>query len=307
MAGASGAIGRQLTPRLIAAGYEVAGTTRTPSKAEHVQATGAKPVVMDALDREAVLAAVAAFRPDVIIHELTDLGGLAMRTFDRDFEVTNRLRTEGTRHLLEAGRAVGSRRFIAQSYAGWPLERSGSRLKTEDDPLDPQPARIMRAAFEAIAACERLVLDADWIEGIVLRYGSFYGPGTGLAADGNQLDLVRKRRWPLIGDSAGIWSFIHVADAADATVAAVEQGSRGIYHVVEDDPPAASEWLPAVASRIGAPPPMRVPRLVGRVLGGEAATIVMTEVRGAANDKAKRELAWQPRHAWRQHLGADEP
>lgn len=290
-------------PRLVAAGYEVAGTTRTPSKLDGVRAMGAAPLLLDALEPDRVHAAVVAFKPDVIVHQLTDLGGLQMRSFAKDFEVTNQLRTRGTDYLLEAGRSVGVRRFIAQSYAGWPFARSGSRIKTEDEPLDPQPAAVMRAAFEAIGYVEQTTLAADWTEGIVLRYGSFYGPGSGLAADGDQLALIRKRRWPLIGGSEGVWSFIHVADAADATVAAIARGSRGIYHVVEDDPPQAAEWLPAVAKRIGAPAPLRMPLWLGRLLGGEAAAIVMTEIRGASNAKAKRDLAWQPKHAWRDSLG----
>jgi nucleoside-diphosphate-sugar epimerase len=304
VAGATGAIGRQLVPRLVAAGYEVAGTTRKQAKLEAIRAMGATPVPLDALDRDQVLAAVTAYKPDVIVHELTDLGGLEMRSFAKDFEVTNQLRTRGTDNLLGAGRNVGVRRFIAQSYAGWPFARTGSRIKTEDEPLDPQPAAVMRVAFDAIGYVERTTLAADWTEGIVLRYGSFYGPGAGLAADGNQLGLLRKRRWPLIGNSEGVWSFIHVADAAEATVAAIERGSRGIYHVVEDDPPAAAEWLPVVAKRLGAPPPLRVPLWLGRLLGGEAAAIVMTEIRGASNAKAKRDLGWQPKHNWRVDLGA---
>jgi nucleoside-diphosphate-sugar epimerase len=304
VAGASGAIGRQLVPRLVAAGHEVAGTTRTESRLDAIRGMGATPFLLDALDRDRVLHAVADFHPEVILHEMTDLGGLDMRTFAKDFEATNRLRTQGTDHLLEAGRAAGIRRFIAQSYAGWPFARSGSRVKTEDEPLDPEPAAAMRTAFEAIQHCEGATLAADWTEAIVLRYGSFYGPGTGLDLDGEQLALVRKRRWPLIGKSEGVWSFIHIADAAEATLAAIERGTRGIYHIVEDDPPTAAEWLPVVAARLGAPPPLRVPKWLGRILGGEAATVVMTEIRGASNAKAKRELAWQPKHSWRDSLGA---
>jgi nucleoside-diphosphate-sugar epimerase len=307
VAGATGAIGRQLVPRLVAAGHEVAGMTRTSAKLDAVRSMGATPVLADALDPGPVETAVIGFAPDVIVHELTDLKGLAMRTFDRDFVLTNRLRTEGTAHLLAAGRRVGVKRFVTQSYAGWPFARSGDRIKTEEEPLDPNPAPVMRDAFMAIAEAERRTLEADWTEGIVLRYGSFYGPGTGLDVGGEQLALIRGRRWPIIGDGQGIWSFIHVADAASATVAAIERGTRGVYHVVDDEPAPVAEWLPVVAERIGAKPPLRVPRWLGRLLAGEAATVVMTEIRGASNAKARRELDWAPRHSWRESLGAAGP
>jgi nucleoside-diphosphate-sugar epimerase len=304
VAGATGAIGRQLLPKLAAAGHEVAGMTRTPAKLEEVRKMGAAPILADALNAREVTAAVTAFRPDVIVHELTDLGGLQMRDFEGSFIATNRLRIEGTDNLLAAGRAVGIRRFVAQSYAGWPFARSGSRVKTEDEPLDPDPIPPMRQAFQAIGYLERTTLAADWTEGIALRYGSFYGPGTGLDVGGNQLELIRTRRWPVIGDGQGVWSFIHVEDAADATVAAIERGTRGVYHVVDNEPAPIAVWLPVVADRIGAKPPLRLPRWLGRILAGEAATVVMTEIRGASNAKARRELGWQPRYSWRDRLGA---
>jgi nucleoside-diphosphate-sugar epimerase len=304
VAGASGAIGQQLLPRLVGGGHQVAGMMRTAAKVDLVRSMGATPVVADALDPAQVQASVTDFAPDVIVHELTDLKGLAMQSFERDFAVTNRLRTEGTDHLLAAGRSAGVARFVTQSYAGWPFARTGSRIKTEEEPLDPNPVPPMRAAFQAIAYAERATLAADWTEGIVLRYGSFYGPGTGLDVDGEQLELVRKRRWPIVGDGQGVWSFIHVADAAEATLAAIERGSRGIYHVVDDEPAPMAEWLPVVAARLGAKPPMRLPRWLGRVLAGEAATVVMTEIRGASNVKARRELGWAPRYSWRESLGA---
>jgi nucleoside-diphosphate-sugar epimerase len=308
VAGATGAIGRQLVPRLVAAGHDVAGMTRTSAKLDTVRSMGATPLLADALDAEQVAAAVAGFEPEVIVHELTDLTGLNMRDFAGSFAVTNRLRTVGTDHLLAAGRAVGIRRFVAQSYAGWPFARTGGPVKTEDDPLDPEPIESMREAFAAIGHVERATLDATWTEGVVLRYGSLYGPGTGLDVGGEQLELIRARRWPVIGSGAGVWSFIHVGDAAEATVAAIERGTRGIYHVVDDDPAPLAEWLPAVAHRIGAKPPMRLPRWLGRLLAGEAATVVMTEIRGASNAKARRELGWRPGHSWRDSLGpAEDP
>jgi len=302
VAGASGALGRQLVPRLVTNGHEVVGITRTPSKRELVRELGATPVVADALDPEAVARAVAEAEPAAIVHQLTALAGsLDMRHFDRDFSLTNRLRTEGTDHLLAAGRAVGVRRFVAQSYAGWPFARSGGPVKTEDDPLDPTPAAGMRETLEAIRHLEDTVTDAGWTEGIVLRYGGFYGPGTSLAPDGEHVQQIRKRRFPVVGDGGGVWSFVHIEDAAEATVAAVERGRGGIYNIVDDDPAPVAEWLPAVADALGAGPPRHVPRWLGRMLAGDAGAVMMTEVRGASNAKAKRELSWQPsRSSWRE-------
>lgn len=305
VAGATGVMGRQLVPRLVAAGHEVVGTTRSESKRAALSELGATPVVVDGLDAEQVAVAVGEARPEVIIHQLTAIGSLDMRHFDRDFAQTNRLRTEGTDHLLSAGRAVGVRRFIAQSYTSWPYARTGGRVKSEEDPLDATPAREMRESIAAIRHLEAAVTGADWTEGIVLRYGAFYGPGTGLAAGGDQLEMVRKRKFPVVGSGAGMWSFVHIADAAEATVAAVERGERGIYNVVDDDPAPVAEWLPALANAIGAPKPWRVPRFVGRVLAGETAVVMMTEMRGASNDKAKREFGWTPGHpSWREGFAA---
>jgi nucleoside-diphosphate-sugar epimerase len=305
VAGASGAMGRNLLPRLVAGGHEVVGMTRSAAKAEAVRALGAAPAVADALDPEQVARAVAEAEPDAIVHELTALSGsLDMRHFDRDFALTNRLRTEATDHLLSAGRAVGVRRFLAQSYAGWPYARSGGPVKTEEDPLDPTPPPSTRQTLEAIRHLEDSVTGAEWTVGIVLRYGGFYGPGTSLAGDGEHAEMIRWRKFPLVGSGAGVWSFVHIEDAAEATVAALERGRRGIYNIVDDEPAPVREWLPAVASALGAKPPRRVPRWVGRLLAGEAATVMMTEVRGASNEKAKRELNWRPRQpSWRQGIG----
>jgi nucleoside-diphosphate-sugar epimerase len=302
VAGATGALGRQLVAQLVARGHEVVGMTRSASKQDVVRKLGAAPAVADALDADAVGRAVAEARPDVIVHELTALAGsLDLRHFDRDFAATNRLRTEGTDHLLAAGGAVGIRRFVAQSFAGWSFERSGGPVKTEADPLDPSPADGMRRTLDAIRHLEDAVVNADWTEGVVLRYGGFYGPGTSLWAGGEHAEQIRKRRFPVVGGGAGVWSFVHIEDAAEATVAAVERGRRGIYNIVDDEPAAVAEWLPAVAAALGARPPRRVPRAVGRLLAGEVATVMMTEVRGASNAKAKAVLGWQPRHAsWRQ-------
>jgi nucleoside-diphosphate-sugar epimerase len=306
VAGATGAIGRQLVPRLVEAGHEVHGMTRSESKRAMLRELGAVPVVADALDPDGVAEAVGTARPDVIVHQLTAIGALDLRHFDRDFAQTNRLRTEGTDHLLSAGQAVGVRRFVAQGVAGYgAYARTGGPIKTEEDPLDSAPARQMRETLAAIHHLERAVLGAEWTEGIVLRYGAFYGPGTAMAPDGEQLELVRRRRFPLVGDGGGIFSFVHVADAAEATVAAVERGSRGVYNVVDDDPAPVAEWLPALAKELGASKPMRVPRFVGRLFAGEAGVMMMTELRGASNAKAKRELGWRPSHpSWRQGLAA---
>ena len=304
VAGASGAMGRQLVPRLVATGHEVFGMTRSDSKRELIQRLGATPVVADALDAEAVAAAVAVSEPEVIVHQLTALSGsLDLRHFDRDFEMTNRLRTEGTDHLLAAGRAVAVKRFVAQSFAGWPYAREGGPVKSEEDPLDPAPLKEMRRTLDAIRHLEAAVTGADWTTGIVLRYGGFYGPGTSIAPGGEHYELIRKRRFPVVGSGEGVWSFIHIEDAADATVAAVEHGARGIYNVVDDEPAPAGEWLPAMARAVGAKPPRRIPRWLGRLVAGEAAAVMMTEVRGASNEKAKRELGWRPAHpSWREAL-----
>jgi nucleoside-diphosphate-sugar epimerase len=306
VAGATGAIGRQLVPRLVAAGHEVHGMTRHESNKAMLDELGAVPVVADALDPDQVADAVTAARPEVIVHQLTAIGALDMRHFDRDFALTNRLRTEGTDHLLSAGQAVGVRRFVAQGVAGYgAYARTGGPVKSEEDPLEPTPPREMRETLAAIRHLEQAVLDARWTEGIVLRYGVFYGPGTRLARDGEVAELVRKRKFPLVGDGGGVWSFIHVADAAEATVAAVEHGTRGVYNVVDDDPAPVAEWLPALAQELGAKKPMRVPRFIGRLFAGETGVMMLTEVRGASNAKAKRELGWRPAHpSWRQGFAA---
>jgi nucleoside-diphosphate-sugar epimerase len=301
VAGATGAIGQQLVPRLVAAGHEVHGMTRSDSKQAMLEDLGAVPVVADALDPDQVAEAVGTSRPDVIVHELTAIGTVDMRHFERDFALTNRLRTEGTDHLLSAGQAVGVRRFVAQSAVYSNYARTGGPVKSEEDPLDPSPPRELRTGMAAIRHLEGAVLGARWTDGIVLRYGAFYGPGTSLAPGEQQFELVRKRQFPLVGNGRGVWSFTHVADAAEATVAAVEHGRPGIYNIVDDDPAPVAEWLPALAQELGAKKPRRVPRFVGRLFAGEAGAVVMTEIRGASNAKAKRELGWRPAHpSWRQ-------
>jgi nucleoside-diphosphate-sugar epimerase len=302
VAGATGALGLRLIPQLVARGHEVIGMTQTPSKQDLLRALGARPVVADALDADAVARAVAEAEPDVIVHQLTALKNLDLRHVDRTFALTNRLRTEGTDHLLAAGRAVGVQRFVAQSYAGWPFARTDGPVKTEEDPLDPHPPDALRATLDAIRHVERAVTAIDWGDGVVLRYGGFYGPGTNLSSDprAEMAEVVRKRKFPLVGDGAGVWSFVHIDDAAAATVAAVEHGATGIYNVVDDEPAPVRDWLPTLAKTLGAKPPRHLPRWLGRLAAGEAATVMMTEVRGASNAKAKRELGWQPVYtSWR--------
>jgi nucleoside-diphosphate-sugar epimerase len=305
VAGATGAIGRQLVPRLVEAGHEVTGMTRSESRRRLLLELGATPAVADALDPDQVADAVARAQPEVIVHELTAIGPMNPRRFDRDFAVTNRLRREGTDHLLAAGRAVGAQRFVAQSFAAFPYERRGGWIKTEEDPFDAHPPREMREMQAALEYLEQAVLAADWTTGIVLRYGGFYGPGTSMAPGGEQIEMIRKRRYPVVGDGGGTISFIHVADAADATVAAIERGRRGVYNITDDEPAAAAEWLPVIAQRLGAKPPRHVPRWIARLAAGEAGVVMMTEVRGASNAKAKRELGWEPAHrTWREALAA---
>jgi nucleoside-diphosphate-sugar epimerase len=275
--------------------------TRSESKRALLSELGAVPVVADALDPDQVAEAVARAKPDVIVHQLTALAGV-QRYSERAAAQTNRLRTHGTDHLLSAGHAVGVRRFVAQGVATYgAYARTGGPVKSEDDPLDPTPPRQMRETVAALRHLEQAVLGAEWTEGIVLRYGAFYGPGTSLAPGEMQFEMVRKRKLPVVGDGAGVWSFIHVADAAEATLAAVEHGTRGVYNVVDDDPAAVAEWLPALAQTLGAKKPIRVPRFIGRLFAGEAGVVMMTDIRGASNEKVKRELGWTPVHpSWRQ-------
>jgi nucleoside-diphosphate-sugar epimerase len=308
VAGATGALGKQLVPQLVERGHEVVGMTRSGAKAALVEEQGARAAIADGLDPEAVAQAVAAAEPEVIVHEMTALAGdLSMRNIDRTFAQTNRLRTEGTDHLLSAGRAVGVRRFVVQSFAGWPFARVGGPVKTEEDPLDPSPPKGLRETFAAIHHLEDAVSGADWTEGIVLRYGGFYGPGTSFdPPDGQQVEMVRKRKFPLVGDAGGIWSLIHIADAAAATVAAAEHGERGIYNIVDDEPAPVSEVLPYAAQVMGVKPPRRFPKWLARLMAGEAGVVMMTEIRGASNAKAKRELGWELRYpSWRQGFAAE--
>lgn len=291
IAGATGAIGRTLIPQLIERGHTVTGTTRTESKAGALRALGATPVVVDGLDREGLIRAITAAHPDAIVHQMTALSGMSdLRRFERAFALTNRLRTEGTDNLVAAGRAVGAP-VIAQSFAGWPFEPVGGSVKSEDDPLMARPPKQLRTTLDAIRYVEATVSAAG---GMALRYGGLYGPGTGLAPGGEQWELVAARRFPVVGDGGGIWSFCHTADAAAATVAALERPQPGaILNVCDDEPAPVREWLPFLARQIGAPPPRRVPRLAARLMG--AHVVHMTcDARGASNARAKALLGWAP-------------
>jgi nucleoside-diphosphate-sugar epimerase len=302
VAGATGALGRPLVTQLVQRGHEVTGMTRSESKQDLLRELGAKPVVADALDPDAVARAVAEAEPDVIVHQLTAISAMNPRRMERDFALTNRLRTEGTDHLLAAGRAVGVKRFVAQSFAPWPYARTGGPVKTEDDPLDTTPPAQVRTTLEAIKYLEEAVTAADWTEGIALRYGGFYGPGTsiGLNPVGEQIEMIQQRKLPIAGKGTAVWSFIHIEDAAAATVEAVEHGERGIFNVVDDEPAPIAEWLPVLAKEVGAKPPRRVPLWLARLIGGDVAAIMMSDLRGQDNTKAKRQLGWQPRYAsWR--------
>jgi 2-alkyl-3-oxoalkanoate reductase len=290
VAGATGAIGRQLVPQLIAAGHQVSATTRSPDKTDSLRAAGADPFVVDGLDGAAVGEVVAKARPDVIVHEMTAIPAeLNFRKFREAFATTNKLRTTGVDHLLAAGQAAGVQRFIAQGFTGFPNMRAGGPVKTEEDPLDPNPPAGMQEAFAALGYLERAVTAAP-LAGLVLRYGALYGPG----ASDVMVRMVRRRQVPIIGSGAGVWSFLHIADAAAATVAAVRQGAAGIYNVADDEPATVTEWLPVLARSAGAKPPLRLPAWLGRMAAGDAAVTVMTRARGSANAKAKRELGWTP-------------
>jgi 2-alkyl-3-oxoalkanoate reductase len=296
VAGATGVIGQYLVPGLISAGHDVTASTRSPAKAIRLKDRGATPAIVDGLDRQAVLEAVTAAHPEVIIHQMTALTGMrSFRHFDKEFAVTNELRSKGTDYLLEAATQAGTRRFIAQSFTGWTNARQGGTVKTEEDPLDPHPLAVTASTLAAIRHLEEAVPETV-PEGLVLRYGILYGHGASDAL----LEAVRKRQLPVIGGGTGVWSFTEVTDAAAATVAAVSHGAPGIYNVVDDDPAPVAQWLPYLASSLGAKPPLRAPAWLGRLLGGQMAVSMMTDVRGASNAKAKRELGWTPAYpSWR--------
>ena len=302
LAGATGAIGKQLVPLLVGAGHTVTGTTRHAEKADSIRKAGAMPAIVDALNGGDVLEAVRHAKPDVIIHELTAIPmRFSLRHFDRAFAVTNSLRREGTDNLLAAARSVGVRRFIAQSYASFPYERTGGWIKDENAPLLATPDPGMTETFNAIRHTESAVLNAQDIAGVVLRYGAFYGPGTSMGLGGSFLEDIRRGRMPIVGEGTGYWSFVHIEDAATATAAAASAGAAGVYNVVDDEPAPVAVWLPVLAQILRAKPPRHVPVLIARMLIGRHGVAMMTEIRGASNAKAKALLDWRLKWpSWRQ-------
>ncbi|MEJ7748829.1 MAG: NAD(P)-dependent oxidoreductase [Candidatus Limnocylindrales bacterium] len=296
--GASGVIGRQLVPQLLAAGHEVVATARSARNVEFAD-PAARLRTLDLLDGAAVRSMMAEVRPDTVVHQATALSGMGtdMRHFDQLFATTNRLRTEGTANLLAAADEAGGPRLISQSYCGWPWAPVGAPVKSEDDPLDDHPARSFSRTLQAIRELETMVV--SYPKGVVLRYGSLYGPGTSLSDGGDVIAAIRRRRLPLVGDGGGVWSFTHVEDAASAAMAALTRG-RGVYNIVDDRPAAAKVWVPYLAALLGAPPPLRLPKWLARLVGGDLFVRIMTDARGSSNAKARRELGWQPRFPdWR--------
>ena len=298
LAGASGALGSRLVSQLIDAGHEVYGTHNSPASAERVRGLGATPVALDILDARAVRRTVLEIQPDAIVHQATALSGAKFgRSLDRTFAATNRLRTEGTDALIAAAWDADVQRFIGQSFAPYRYAREGGLIKTEDDPLDPAPPENTGETYAAMAHLDTAVTDFG---GIALRYGGFYGAGN----DG-LVEPVRKRQYPIVGSGAGMMSFIHLDDAAAATVLALDHDGPAIYNVVDDEPAPVRDWLPVLAEALGAGPPRRFPAWLARLVAGEAAVVMATQARGASNAKAKRALGWAPRYAsWRQGFPA---
>jgi len=301
VAGASGVIGRRLVPLLVAQGHSVVGMTRSDERAEQLREGGAEPVVVDVFDAEALRRAVTAAQPDVVVHELTDLPqNLDPRRAKEAYARNDRIRREGTSNLVAAAVASGAKRIVAQSIA-FVYEPEGDAVKDEDAPIWDDAPEPFTDSIAAVRQLEDMVVKADGIDGLALRYGFFYGPGTAYAADGSLAEMVRRRRFPVLGKGAGVFSYIHIDDAASATVAAVERGPSGIYNVVDDDPAPMRDWLPVYAEALGAKPPRRLPAWIGRIAAGKFTAAMATQLRGASNEKAKRELGWQPSHAsWRE-------
>ncbi|MFD7078228.1 NAD-dependent epimerase/dehydratase family protein [Nocardioides sp. NPDC059952] len=312
IAGGTGAVGIRMVPLLVAAGHEVYGSTRHDAGLEALAQMGATGIVMDPLDAQSVQDAVAKAEPEVVVHQLTALGSLSgnLRKWDQDFAMTNRLRTEGTDHLLAAARAAEVRRFVAQSFGGgWAHERTGGWVKDETAPLITDPGKEARGTLAAIRHLESAVTAATdpstssghRVEGVVLRYGNFYGPGNATSREGALGEMLRKGKMPVVGGGTGVWSFVHIDDVASATVAALDRGAPGIYHIVDDEPAPVNQWIPLLAEEVGGRNPMRLPAWFARPLIGEFGVALMTSVRGSSNAKAKRELGWTPSYAtWRE-------
>lgn len=299
--GGTGAIGKFLLPLLLENKHEVVALTRSVTKAPQLEESGVSAVIVDPLDKERVTAAVRRAEPDVIIHQLTSLSDVGnFRKFDQEFALTNRFRTEVTDTLLAAARTIGTQRFIAQSYCGWPYAKRGGLVKTEEDPLDPKPPESFAKTLAAIRYLEDKVSSTTFLDALALRYGMFYGPGTAIGKGGTILKMARKRRFPIVGGGGGVWSFIHILDAARATVAAISRGAPGIYNIVDDEPAKVATWLPALAKAVEAKPPYSIPHWLGELTIGKAGVSIMTQIRGCSNAKAKRELNWTPIYpSWR--------
>ena len=299
--GGTGAIGKFLLPLLVENKHEVIALTRSPSKAVKLEEVGVTPFIADPLDKQALTAAVRRAEPEVIIHQLTALSAATnFRKFDQEFALTNRFRTEVTDTLLAAARTIGTRRFIAQSYCGWPYAKKGGPVKTEEDPLDPKPPESFTKTLAAIRSLEDKLRSTTFLEGVALRYGNFYGPGTAIGKNGVIVKMVKKRRFPIVGGGGGIWSFIHVIDAARATIAAISRGAAGVYNIADDEPAKVATWLPVLAKEVGGKPPRKIPHWLGELMIGKAGVMMMTQIRGCSNAKAKRELNWTPVYpSWR--------
>ena len=299
--GGTGAIGQFLLPLLVENKHEVVALTRSANKATKLEDIGVTPVIADPLDKQALTAAVRRAEPEVIIHQLTALSSAGnFRKFDQEFALTNRFRTEVTDTLLAAARTIGTRRLIAQSYCGWPYAKKGGPVKTEEDPLDPKPPESFTKTLAAIRSLEDKLRSTTFLEGIALRYGNFYGPGTAIGKGGVIIKMIKKRRFPIVGGGGGIWSFIHVIDAARATIAAISRGAAGVYNIADDEPAKVATWLPVLAKEIGAKPPRKIPHWLGELMIGKAGMMMMTQIRGCSNAKAKRELGWTPIYpSWR--------
>jgi len=300
VAGGTGVIGRSLLPRLLEEGHDLVALVRSPGKAKALEDIGAKTTLADPLDKEALTAAIRAAEPEVIIHELTALANVTdLKNFDRQFSLTNRFRTEVTDTMINAARELGTRRFIVQSYCGWPYAREGEAVKTEEDALDPNPPASFRESLAAIRHIEDTARTSVQPDTLALRYGMLYGPGTAFSKGGPIVEFIRKHKMPIVGDGGGIWSFIHVHDAALATAHAVSRGTPGIYNIVDDEPAPVSIWLPYLADLLNAKPPRKVPVWLAKLMIGDSVSM-MTEIRGGSNAKAKRELGWRPIYSsWR--------
>ena len=300
--GSTGVMGKNLIPLLVEKKHEVTALVRSSKRTKVVEDIGAEAVIANVLDKEELTEVIKKAEPEAIIHQLTALADFSgnFRKFDEEFEMTNRFRTEVTDTLLKIARDIGTKRFIAQSFCGWPFARTGEPIKSEEDPLDPEPPSSFIKSLNAIKHLEKVVRESQKVEAVALRYGFFYGPGTSISKDGSIVKAISKHRIPLVGNGTGIWSFIHIKDAARSTVAALTSGSPGIYNIVDDEPAPVSEWLPFLANVLGAKKPSRIPVWLANILIGEGGVSMMTKIRGASNSKAKNELNWEPVYpSWR--------